>query len=110
RYNLAAACGFTGRTEQAREHYETILESDPGNARTHYALAILSRQTAEANHVERLSTALAQAKDPAERLRLRYALAKECEDLGRSDSAYRHLAEANAEHKQTLGYDFAQDA
>ncbi|MDE8653587.1 tetratricopeptide repeat-containing sulfotransferase family protein [Novosphingobium album (ex Liu et al. 2023)] len=110
RYNLAAACGFTGHVEDARQHYETILARDPGHARAHYALAILSRQTAAANHTARLARALAAARDPQDRLRLRYALAKEHEDIGEPEAAGRYLAQANAEQKQAIGYDFAQDA
>lgn len=110
RYNLAAACGFTGRVDAARGHYETILAEDPGNARAHYALAILSRQTARANHVPRLEAALAAAVEPGDALRIRYALAKELEDVGNAGEAFRHLSAANAAHKRSLGYDFAQDA
>lgn len=110
RYNLAAASGFTGRVEGAREHYEAIVDADPGNARAHYALAILSRQTPEANHVPRLETALARARQPADALRIRYALAKELEDIGRSADAFHHLSAANTAHKHTIRYDFRQDA
>jgi tetratricopeptide (TPR) repeat protein len=110
RYNLAAASGFTGRVDDARAHYETILAADPGNARAHYALAILSRQTAQANHVPRLEAALAVAGRPEDALRIRYALAKELEDVGNATDAFRHLSAANAAHKQSIRYDFAQDA
>lgn len=109
RYNLAAACGFTGRTVQAARHYEEILARDPDDARTHYALAISRRQTAEENHVDRLAAAHSRAGTPGDRLRLSYALAKEFEDLGDAARAYRYLSEANAQHKQALGYDFTQD-
>ena len=109
RYNLAAACGFVGHVEDARQHYEAILAADPGNARAHYALAILSRQTAQANHVPRLKTALGKADRSEDALRIRYALAKELEDIG-DPEAFAYLAAANAEHKRKLGYDFAQDA
>lgn len=109
RYNLAAASSFTGRVEDARRHYEHILRADPGNARAHYALAILSRQTAEANHLPRLKRALAAAQGPGNALRIRYALAKELEDLG-DPTAFEHLEAANAQQKSALGYDFAQDA
>lgn len=108
RYNLAAAYGFTGRTEEARTHYEAILSADPGDARVHYALAILSRQTPEDNHVARLETALAHADRPGDALRIRYALAKELEDLN-DPRAFDHLAEANETHKRSLRYDFTQD-
>lgn len=110
RYNLAAARGFTGRVNEARGDYEEILAKDPGNARAHYALAILSRQTAEANHVVRLQDALAAADRPADALRIRYALAKELEDIGCPAEAFEHLSTANAEHKRAIRYEFAQDA
>ncbi len=110
RYNLAAACGFTGRVEAARDQYEAILSADPGHARAHYALAILSRQTKAANHVPRLKAALKAATRPDDALRIRYALAKEAEDLGDAPAAFAHLSQANAAHKRAIGYDFAQDA
>lgn len=110
RYNLAAASGFTGQIDEARRQYETILAEDPGNARAHYALAILSRQTALANHVPRLEAALANARQPDDALRIRYALAKELEDIGNAADAFRHLSAANAAHKQNIRYDFRQDA
>ncbi|MGK2909129.1 MAG: tetratricopeptide repeat-containing sulfotransferase family protein [Sphingobium sp.] len=110
RYNLAAASGFTGRVDEARIHYEGILTDDPGNARVHYALAILSRQTAQTNHVPRLEAALADSRKPEDALRIRYALAKEHEDIGNAAEAFRHLSAANTAHKRTIRYDFAQDA
>ncbi|PNU06908.1 sulfotransferase family protein [Novosphingobium guangzhouense] len=110
RYNLASACGFTGMVEDARGHYEAILAADPGNARTHYALSILSRQTAQSNHVPRLEAALAAAPEPHDALRIRYALAKEHEDVGNAAEAFRHLSAANDAHKRAIGYNFAQDA
>ena len=109
RYNLAAAMGFTGQVSAAHDHYEEILARDPGNARAHYALAILARQTAEANHVPRLEQALANARRAEDSLRIRYALAKELEDIGDTAKAFLHLSTANARHKQAIGYNFAQD-
>lgn len=109
RYNLAAAEGFTGRVQEADAHYETIIAADPGNARTHYALAIASRQTADANHIARLKMALADANSSADSLRIRYALAKELEDIG-DPGSFAHLSAANEEHKRSLQYDFTKDA
>lgn len=109
RYNLAAASSYTGRVVEAAGHYEAILDVDPGNARAHYAVAILSRQTSESNHVPRLKAALAKAREPAEALRIRYALAKELEDIS-DPEAFEHLSAANSQHKQSLRYDFGRDA
>ncbi len=108
RYNLAAASSFTGRVEEARTHYEAIIAADPGNARAHYALAIASRQTSDSNHVPRLKAALSGAQKPGDGLRIRYALAKELEDIG-DPEAFTHLSAANDEHKRSLRYDFTQD-
>ncbi|CAN5369698.1 tetratricopeptide repeat-containing sulfotransferase family protein [soil metagenome] len=110
RFNLAAASGFTGRIAEARVHYEAIIAGDPGNARAHYALSILSRQTRDDNHIGRLEVALQRASAPADTLRLHYALAKEHEDLGAAKPAFHHLSTANAAHKREIGYDFASDA
>ena len=109
RYNLAAACGFTGRVEAAASHYEHILAADPGNARAHYGLSLLSRQTEAANPVPRLEAAQARADRPEDALRIRYALAKSHEDMGHATEAFAHLSAANAAHKRAIGYDFAQD-
>lgn len=110
RYNLAAACGFTGRVAQARDHYEALLAREPGHARAHYALAILKRHDEADNHVERLQRVLAGTRDPLDLMRLRYALAKELEDIGRHDEAYAQLASANAARKRDIGYHFNDDA
>ena len=110
RYNLAAACGFTGRVSEARDHYELLLARERGHARAHYALAILKRYTATDNHVDRLQAVLADTHDALDEVRLRYALAKELEDLDRHDAAYAQLATANGARKRQLGYDFSSDA
>ncbi len=107
-YNLAAACGFTGRVKEARALYETILTAEPHNAKVHYALAILSRQTSKNNHVTRLETALSDTDDAGDKLRIRYALAKELEDIG-DTAAFVQLKTANDEHKRNIAYEFAQD-
>lgn len=108
RYNLAAACGFTGRIGAARDHYEAVLAANPGDARVHYALSILSKQTAAV--IPRLEAALAAARSAPDRLRLRYALAKTHEDAGDAAATFAYLSAANAEHRRSLGYDFTSDA
>jgi tetratricopeptide (TPR) repeat protein len=110
RFNLAAASGFTGRVADARNHYEAIIAHDPGNARAHYALSILSRQTRENNHVVRLEAVLQNAVTPTDRLRLHSALAKEHEDLGEAAPAFHHLSTAKGARKREIGYDFSSDA
>ncbi len=110
RYNLAAACSFVGAVDEAERQIEVLLETAPDNARAHHLLAGLRRQTAEHNHADRLLGARETARDPRDRLLLGYALAKELDDLREPQRAFAVLAEANAEHRARLPYQFANDA
>ncbi len=110
RLNLALALGFVGRTAEAAAQHEAIIARAPTHGRAHHALAGLAKATPTANHIARLETALAQVRDADDALRIRYALAKEYEDLGEAGAAFRHLQVANRAHRARIGYDFAQDA
>lgn len=110
RYNLAMALGFLGRTAEAAEQHEAILKLSPANGRAHYALSGLAKASRDANHIARLEAVLSRNPGPDDALRIRYALAKEYEDIGEAEPAFRHLSAANAAHKARIGYDFAGDA
>lgn len=110
RYNLAAALGFLGRVEAAAAQFEAIIAVAPTDGRAHYALSGLRRHDSGRNHIARLKTALAQAEAPADRLRIRYALGKECEECDRHAEAFAHLKAANDAHRAAIGYEFGQDA
>ncbi|NIJ06674.1 tetratricopeptide (TPR) repeat protein [Sphingomonas vulcanisoli] len=110
RYNYAAALSFVGRREDAEREIEALIALSPGDARAHYLLAGLRKQTADNNHVDRLTAARQAEASPPNRLLLGYALAKEKDDLGDPKGAFAVLAEANAEHRRTLPYRFEQDA
>ncbi len=110
RYNLAMVLGFLGRVAEAAAQFEFILARAPSNGRAHYALSGLARASRAANHVDRLESVLARRPSPDDALRIRYALAKEYDDIGEAAAAFGHLAAANAAHKARIGYDFASDA
>jgi predicted TPR repeat methyltransferase len=110
RYNQAATLSFLGRTEDADAALEALLALAPGHAGAHYLLAGLRKQSPDRNHVDRLARTHAQVQDGGDRLRLGYALAKELEDIGRPAEALDRLCAVNAEHRDTLNYDFARDA
>jgi thioredoxin-like negative regulator of GroEL len=109
RFNLASALGFLGRFDEAAKHYETIIASHPGFAKAHLALSSLKRASTDANHLDRLEQQLGRTGDPAERLHLHYAAAKEYEDLKDHAAAFRHLTLANTRRKAELGYDITAD-
>lgn len=110
RYNLAMALGFLGRVADAAGQHEIILAQSPANGRVHYALSGLAKATPAHNHVERLEAVLARQPGPDDAMRIRYALAKEYEELGDAGRAFAHLDAANRAHKARTGYDFAADA
>ena len=108
-FNLAASCKFTGDLDAAERAYESAIQADPRNARAHWALANLRRQSDDRNHVSRLEALLRDGGDVDDRLYLHYALAKEQEDLGEHTAAFDNWARANAAKRATLDYDVAQD-
>jgi hypothetical protein len=110
RLNHATALNFLGRVDEAEAALEALIALAPGDAKAHHLLASLRTQTAERNHVARLEAARAAARDPQARLLLGYALSKELEDLGERQASFARLAEANAEHRRNLPYDFGRDA
>ena len=110
RYNLAMALGFRGRTGEAAAQHEAILARSPANGRVHYALSGLAKASREANHIERLEAVLSRRPAPDDAMRIRYALAKEYEEIGEAAAAFRHLSAANTAHKARIGYDFGRDA
>ena len=110
RFNLATSYGFFGRVVDAEAQYEAIIALAPDHGRAHLGIAALRRQTSESNHADRLETALAQTADPTERLRIRYAAAKEYEDLGNHEAVFRHLSTGNAAHKAANSLSVESDA
>jgi tetratricopeptide (TPR) repeat protein len=110
RYNKAATLSFLGRTEEAEAALEEILARAPDDARAHHLLAGLGKQTAERNHVARLQAVHGRASPGRAHLLTGYALAKELEDIGRSEEAFDQLVAVNAAHHRRLAYDFARDA
>ncbi|MDF8331747.1 tetratricopeptide repeat-containing sulfotransferase family protein [Novosphingobium cyanobacteriorum] len=110
RLNHATALNFLGKVDEAEAALEALVALSPGDAKAHHLLASLRTQTAERNHVQRLERTRDAARDPQARLLLGYALSKELEDLGERQAAFARLAEANAEHRRSLPYDFGRDA
>ena len=70
----------------------------------------MAKASAAANHIARLEAVLAAAPPPDDALRIRYALAKEYDDIGDAAPAFRHLSAANAAHKARTAYHFSSDA
>lgn len=109
RFNLASTLGFLGRFAEAEPHYEAILQAEPTHGRAHLALSTAGRARPQAHHTARLEAALAMNPAPDDALQIRYALAKECEELGRYPEAFAQLDAANRRRRAELAYDPAFD-
>jgi tetratricopeptide (TPR) repeat protein len=109
RYNLASSLGFLGRFEDAAVNYEALIAMDPGYTRAHFALSSLKKQSGASNHIKRLEALLPKVRNSVEHLHVRYALAKECEDLADHDASFGHLEAANRPRKVELGYSIDSD-
>jgi tetratricopeptide (TPR) repeat protein len=105
RFNLASTLGFLGRFGDATGHYETILAAEPTHGRAHLALSTAARARPDAHHIPRLDAALAKSPSPDDELQIRYALAKEHEELGQHAEAFAHLRQANSRRRAELAYD-----
>ena len=110
RFNLATSQGFFGNSDAAEAQYEALLKLRPTDGRAHLGIASLRRQTAATAHVGRMEAALGAARDPIDQLRIHYAAAKEYQDLGQPDDAFRHLQAGNQAHKARLGYSIDSDS
>ncbi|MDB5431430.1 MAG: Tetratricopeptide 1 repeat-containing protein [Caulobacter sp.] len=101
-YNLGNVLRYLGRLDEAQAAYGRALSIDPDESLAHAALAATRRWTAEHNHVEALKAAIARAPDGTDATaRLRYALFKELNDLGRTAEAWAAL-EAGADRAKAL--------
>lgn len=109
RFNLATSLGFLGRFDEAARHYEEIIAANPQFIPAHCALSNLRKQSSESNHIARLTTLLAGVQDGVSELHVAHALAKECEDLGDYDSAFRYLDATKRRRKREVGYDIETD-
>ena len=110
RFNLASTLGFLGRFGEAAPHYEAILAAEPAHGRAHLALSTAGRAKPDANHLARLDAALTAAPGADDELQIRYALAKEHEELGQHAEAFAHLHQANSRRRAELAYDPAFDS
>ena len=105
-FNRAAVARFLGQLAEAESDFDQCLSLDPTDTQACLNRSDLRTQTAERNHLEELEALLARGGWTWEReVPLRFALAKEYEDLGRFDTAWRQLAAGAALRRRHLQYD-----
>ena len=106
----AAAETACGLIDEAERHLDHLLERAPRDFGSYYRRSILRRALPEGNHIEAMAALLAKLPvDAAEVVPLCYALAKECEDLGRFDESFAYLQRGAARRRRGLSYQVSGD-
>lgn len=92
-FNLGGVRQFMGDTDGAQEAYETAITASGGRmVSAHHALARLRKWTTDNNHIARLEAL--QCRDGKEACSVGYALFKEYDDIGDTESAWDALQHA----------------
>lgn len=109
-FNRAAVRRFLGQVEGAEADYDHVISLAPADAQAWLNRSELRPQTPERNHVGELERALAAGRGVWTReVPLRYALAKEYEDLGEHALSWQRLSAGASLRRQHLQYDLRVD-
>ena len=110
RYNRASVRRFLGDLEGAEADYDRVIALNPGDYEAYYNRSELRVQTAARNHVAELEALAAQPfAEWRGEVQIRYALAKEYEDLGAHAEGFEHLRRGAGLRREHMGYDVAVD-
>jgi tetratricopeptide (TPR) repeat protein len=110
RYNRAAVRRFLGDLKGAEQDYDRAIVLRPTDYEAYKNRSDLRTQSMQRNHVAQLQALLGQPiADSRGEVQLRYALAKEYEDLGAYPESFAMLSQAAAKQRQHMRYDVATD-
>jgi len=109
-YNLAAVLRFNGSLEETEALYDKAISLAPHDYEAYYNRTELRQQTRENNHIDELEHHLAKnAKSWQDQMLLRYALAKEYEDIGLFDNSISHLRNGSRIRRSNMAYELESD-
>ncbi len=109
-FNRAAVRRFLGDFAAAEADYDRVIALKPDDYEAYKNRSDLRVQSPEHNHVDELAALAAQpGMGWRGGVQLRYALAKELEDLGRHAESFEWLRAGAQLRRQHLNYDVAQD-
>ncbi|HTW37740.1 MAG TPA: sulfotransferase [Steroidobacteraceae bacterium] len=109
-FNRATVRRFVGALAEAEADYDRVIALDPTDCEAYRNRADLRTQTLERNHTAELEALLAQGvREWHAQVQLRFALAKEYEDLGAYAQSFEHLQRGARLRREHLRYDVAVD-
>jgi tetratricopeptide (TPR) repeat protein len=109
-YNLACSERILGRLTEAESACDEAIKLDEAHFRSYLLRSELQVQSSASNHVEELERALTHfLPNYSATVLLGYALAKEYDDLGHFDEAFRWFSLAAQTRRSRLNYDVSID-
>lgn len=109
-YNRAAVRRFMGDLEGAEADYDRVIARRPGDFEAYFNRSELRVQTRSRNHIRELEQVTpAACADWRGEVQMRFALAKEYEDLGEYARSYEALARGAKLRRAHLDYDVSID-
>jgi tetratricopeptide (TPR) repeat protein len=110
RFNRATVRRYLGDLEGAEADYDRVLALKPVDYEAQLNRSELRTQTPERNHIATLEALIAERRaDWRGEVALRYALAKEYEDLGQYERSFSNLARGARLRREHLRYDIEKD-
>jgi len=109
-YNRATVRRFIGDLGGAERDYDKVISFAPRDYEAYVNRSELRVQTAARNHVAELEALTARNfSEWRGEVQIRYALAKEYEDLGEYAKSFEHLRKGAGKRRENLQYDVARD-
>jgi tetratricopeptide (TPR) repeat protein len=109
-YNVACLQRSLGDLAQAEENFDAAIQRNPDDYESWKIRSDLRRQTNARNHVDELEHLLKEGvEEDRGQVQVRYALAKELEDLGEAESSFKHLRAGSDLRRKLMQYDVARD-
>lgn len=108
--NLALSLQAIGDLDQAEKAFDRCIELDPAEGEAWLHRSRLRKQTDQRNHLKDLQKALSDVDGNWRReMTLRYALAKEYEDLGQYPQSFSELQRGAGLRRRHMNHDAAAD-
>jgi tetratricopeptide (TPR) repeat protein len=109
-FNRATVYRFLGRLDEAEADYDRVIALKSTDYEAYTNRSELRTQSTDANHIDELESLIARGiADWRGEVQIRYALAKEYEDLGRYQESFRHLRQGASKRREHMRYDVATD-
>lgn len=109
-FNCAAANRAMGEMDRAEALYDRLIAQRPQDFEAYKNRSDLRRQTPERNHVDELERVSSQSNLPTlGASQIKFALAKEYEDLSEFERSFAALAAACRLRRSAIRYDLEQD-